>query len=146
MDNIVKGVISLVILILIVVFLIGGGLYGCASYNVWGKEMKGKAAFAEAQQDRQIKVLEAQANLEATRLNAQAEVARAHGTNEANHIMSKALGGPENYLRWSYIHMLQETSNKPNREVIYLPTEAGMPILEASRNQRPIAIQQQATE
>ena len=32
-----------------------------------------------------------------------------------------------------HIHMLEETAGKPGREVIYIPTEAAMPILEASR-------------
>jgi hypothetical protein len=48
--------------------------------------------------------------------------------------MAESLGGPDNYLRWSYINMLGETAGKPGREVIYIPTEATMPILEASRS------------
>ena len=52
-------------------------------------------------------------------------------------IMAQALGGPEAYLRWSYINMLQETAGKEGRQTIYIPTEAGMPILEAG--QRPAA-------
>ena len=51
--------------------------------------------------------------------------------------MSESLGGPDNYLRWAYIHMLEETAGKPGREIIYIPTEAGMPILEAGRNPAP---------
>ena len=85
-------------------------------------------------QDRRIRVLEAQAALDSAQLTAQAEVARARGTNEANRIMAESLGGPDNYLRWSYIHMLEETAGKPGREIIYIPTEASMPILEASRS------------
>ncbi len=119
----VTGVIGLSIL----------GLVGCPTYNVYSKEMKGKAAFEEAVQNRRIRVLEAQALLDSAKLTAQAEVERARGTNEANSIMSESLGGPDNYLRWSYIHMLQETAGSGDRQVIYLPTEAGMPILEAGR-------------
>ena len=53
--------------------------------------------------------------------------------------MAEGLGGPEAYLRWSYINMLQETAGQQGRQTIYVPTEAGMPILEAGRiaNQRP---------
>jgi regulator of protease activity HflC (stomatin/prohibitin superfamily) len=108
-------------------------LIGLPTYNVYAKQMQGKAAYEQAVQDRRIRVLEAQAALDSAQLTAQAEVARARGTNEANRIMSESLGGPENYLRWSYIHMLQETAGKQGREVIYIPTEAGMPILEAGR-------------
>ena len=109
-------------------------LIGLPTYNVYSKQMQGKAAYEQAVQDRRIRVLEAQAALDSAQLTAQAEVARARGTNEANRIMAESLGGPENYLRWSYIHMLEETAGKPGREIIYIPTEASMPILEASRS------------
>jgi len=108
-------------------------LIGLPTYNVYSKQMQGKAAYEQAVQDRRIRVLEAQAALDSAQLTAQAEVARARGTNEANRIMAESLGGPDNYLRWSYIHMLEETAGKPGREVIYIPTEAAMPILEAGR-------------
>ena len=108
-------------------------LIGMPTYNVYSKQMAGKAAYEQAVQDRRIRVLEAQAALDSARLTAQAEIERARGTNEANRIMAQSLGGPENYLRWSYIHMLEETAGKQGREVIYIPTEAGMPILEAGR-------------
>ena len=108
-------------------------LIGLPTYNVYSKQMAGKAAYEQAVQDRRIRVLEAQAALDSATLTAQAEVARARGTNEANRIMAESLGGPDNYLRWSYIHMLEETAGKQGREVIYIPTEAGMPILEAGR-------------
>lgn len=109
-------------------------MIGLPTYNVYSKQMQGKAAYEQAVQDRRIRVLEAQALLDSAQLTAQAEVARARGTNEANRIMAESLGGPDNYLRWSYINMLGETAGKPGREVIYIPTEATMPILEASRS------------
>lgn len=108
-------------------------LIGLPTYNVYSKQMAGKAAYEQAVQDRRIRVLEAQAALDSAKLTAQAEVERARGVNAANRIMAESLGGPENYLRWSYIHMLEETAGKQGREVIYIPTEAGMPILEAGR-------------
>ena len=115
--------------------LIAVVLVGFPTYNVYSKQMAGKAAYEEAVQNRRIRVLEAQAALDSAKLTAQAEIERAKGTNEANRIMAQSLGGPENYLRWSYINMLQETAGKGDRQVIYLPTEAGMPILEAGRGQ-----------
>ena len=120
------GIITLVVIAAIV-------LIGLPTYNVYSKQMAGKAAYEQAVQDRRIRVLEAQAALDSAKLTAQAEIERAKGTNEANRIMAESLGGPDNYLRWSYIHMLEETAGKQGREVIYIPTEAGMPILEAGR-------------
>jgi regulator of protease activity HflC (stomatin/prohibitin superfamily) len=122
----IGSVIAIVVIGLIV-------LIGLPTYNVYSKQMQGKAAYEQAVQDRRIRVLEAQAALDSAQLTAQAEVARARGTNEANRIMSESLGGPDNYLRWAYIHMLEETAGKQGREIIYIPTEAGMPILEAGR-------------
>ncbi|NIJ25734.1 hypothetical protein [Brevundimonas terrae] len=108
-------------------------LVGLPTYNVYAKQMQGRAAYEEAVQNRRIRVLEAQAALDAAKLTAQAEIERAKGANEANRIMAEALGGAENYLRWSYINMLQETAGKEGRQTIYIPTEAGMPILEAGK-------------
>lgn len=121
--------------VMVVGVLIAIVLIGFPTYNVYSKQMAGKAAYEEAVQNRRIRVLEAQAALDSAKLTASAEIERAKGTNEANRIMAQSLGGPENYLRWSYINMLQETAGKGDRQVIYLPTEAGMPILEAGRGQ-----------
>ena len=115
------------------IVVIAAVMIGLPTYNVYSKTMQGKAAYEQAVQDRRIRVLEARAALDSAQLTAQAEVARARGTNEANRIMAESLGGPDNYLRWAYINMLQETAGKGDRSVIYLPTEAGMPILEAGR-------------
>jgi regulator of protease activity HflC (stomatin/prohibitin superfamily) len=137
-ENIMKYIISAIVGVILLAVI---GLAGCPTYNVYASQMSGRAAYVKAEQDRRVKVLEAQAALDSAQLNAQAEVARARGTNEANRIMSDSLGGPDNYLRWSYINMLQETAGSGDRQIIYLPTEAGMPILEAGRrpNARPAA-------
>ncbi|MFN3669757.1 MAG: hypothetical protein ACK4VY_10645 [Brevundimonas sp.] len=129
-----RGLGSILVLAAAVLVVLAAVMVGLPTYNVYSKQMQGKAAYEQAVQDRRIRVLEAQAALDSAQLTAQAEVARARGTNEANRIMAESLGGPENYLRWSYIHMLEETAGKPGREVIYIPTEASMPILEASRS------------
>ena len=119
--------------VIVVGVLIAIVLIGFPTYNVYSKQMAGKAAYEEAVQNRRIRVLEAQAALDSAKLTASAEIERAKGTNEANRIMAQSLGGPENYLRWSYINMLQETAGQGDRQVIYIPTEAAMPILEAGR-------------
>lgn len=129
-----RGIGAIIGLTIAVVVVLAIVMIGLPTYNVYSKQMQGKAAYEQAVQDRRIRVLEAQAALDSAQLTAQAEVARARGTNEANRIMAESLGGPDNYLRWSYIHMLEETAGKPGREVIYIPTEAAMPILEASRS------------
>ena len=129
-----RGIGATISMVVLLAIILGIALVGMPTYNVYSKQMKGKAAYEEAVQNRRIRVLEAQALLDSAELTAKAEIARARGTNEANRIMAESLGGPDNYLRWSYINMLQETAGKPGREVIYIPTEAAIPILEASRS------------
>ncbi len=128
-----RGLGLTIVLVVIGLAVVAGALWALPTYNVYRKQMAGRAAYEEAVQNRRIRVLEAQAALDAARLTAQAEVERARGTNEANRIMAESLGGPENYLRWAYIDMLRETADQQDRQIIYIPTEAGMPILEAGR-------------
>jgi regulator of protease activity HflC (stomatin/prohibitin superfamily) len=100
-------------------------------YGVYAAHKHGEAELARAQQNRQIRVQEAQARFESADFDARAEVRRAMGVAQANKIIADSLGGPEGYLRWRYIEMLQETGQNGGREVIYVPTEANLPILEA---------------
>lgn len=116
---------ALIVITLIVAVLIPG----CPAYNVWQQGMSGKAELKRAEQNRQIAIEEAKALKESARLKAEAEEIRAQGVKAANEIIAKGLGGPEGYLRYLYIDALQKTSC----ETIYIPTEAGLPILEASR-------------
>lgn len=126
--------VGLGILFLLVV-LVGGGLGSCAAYNsvrVWNAETAGEAELAQARQNRQIATLEAEAKLESAKLLARAEVERAKGVAEANRIVADGLGGPEGYLRYLYIEHLAQSKG----QIIYVPTEGGLPILEAGRLQR----------
>lgn len=101
--------------------------------RVWTYGMDGQAQMAQAESSRQIKVREAQATRDAALLLAEAEVARAKGVAEANRIVADGLGGPEGYLRYLYIEGLKEAREKGNAQVIYVATEAGLPILESTR-------------
>lgn len=65
--------------------------------------------------------------LEKAKKDAEIEVARARGIAESNKIIADSLS--ENYLRYRWIDGLQKT----DLQVIYVPTEANLPILEASR-------------
>lgn len=127
--NIVRLAGAIAILLIVVV---GGGLGSCAAYNsvrVWNAETAGEAELAQATQNRKIKVLEAQARMDAASLEANAEIARARGLAEANRIVANSLGGPEGYLRYLYIQNLEQSKG----QIIYVPTEGGLPILEAGR-------------
>ena len=119
--------ITLAAFFVLIVVMLGAG--GCPRYKVWQQEMEGKAEFAKAEQNRRIKIEEAKANLESQKLNAQSEVERAKGVAEANKIVSDGLKGNEEYLRYLWIQGLQTNE----MQVLYIPTEAGLPILEAGK-------------
>ncbi len=99
------------------------------TYRVWQREMAGKAELAEAEWSKQIAIQEAKAKYESAIELAKAEVERAKGVAEANKIIGESLEGNESYLRYLWIQALQEDTNS----VIYVPTEANLPILEAGR-------------
>ncbi len=122
--------------LLLIGALVTFGMWGCPRYDVYSREMTGKAELAQATSNRQIKVNEAQAAEEASKHLAQAEIERAKGVAEANRIIGDSLKGNEDYLRYLWIHNLAEAEGK-GAQVIYVPTEANLPILEATRT-RPL--------
>lgn len=97
-------------------------------YSVWQQEMRGKAEYARAEQNRKIKIEEAKANLEAEKLNAQAEVERAKGAAEAIKIENGSI--TPTYIQYLWV---RQQANLNNKTVIYIPTEGNLPLLESAR-------------
>jgi hypothetical protein len=110
-----------------------GGMAGYPIYNVWERGLMGEAQLKQANWNRQIKIREAEATEEAATHLANAEVKRAEGVAKANAIIGQSLKDNEAYLRWLWIEGTKENQGKT---VIYVPTEANLPILEASRLSR----------
>jgi len=111
------------------VALIVAGMYGCPQYAVYHQGMMGQAELRRAESNRQIAIQEAHAKMESAKLLAEAEVVRAEGVAKANKIIGDSLHGNEAYLRYLWIQNLEHGQNA----TIYVPTEAGLPILEAHR-------------
>lgn len=128
MDNI----LGVILAILIVIFCIGGCMWGYPKYQVYSSDLAGQAQLKEAESNRKIIILEAEAQKESAALLAEVEVTRAKGVAEANKIIGDSLKNNESYLRWLWISNMKETDN----DVIYIPTEAGLPILEAGRREQ----------
>lgn len=120
-----KGVIAFFVILALVV---GAFMFGVPVYNVWRAEMKGKAELTQAEQTRKIKIEEAKANLEAEKLNAQAEIERAKGAAEAIRIENGSL--TPTYIQYLWVRQQGDLNNKT---VIYIPTETNLPVLEAGR-------------
>lgn len=112
----------------VVVGLTFGALILSKHYKVWAKEMDGKAELAEAEWSKQVAIEEAKAEKESAVFKAEADVELAKGVARANEIIADGLKGNEEYLRYLWIENLDSEA-----EVIYVPTEAGLPILEAGK-------------
>lgn len=106
------------------------GMWGCPQYNVYQQKMDGEALLAHAHAARQVQIQDAQSKLEASKSLAQVEVERAKGIAEANRLVGDSLKNNEAYLRYLYIDGLKDHDNLTT---IYVPTEAGLPILEAGK-------------
>jgi hypothetical protein len=113
---IVAGIIGIIAFIAVLMFLI-------PTWSVWQQNMKGKAKLARATQERQILVEQARAEDEAADfiVNAITKVGKA------------AKEFPE-YRKQVFMQAYAEALNSESIEqIIYVATEAGIPITEAGR-------------
>ena len=124
------GIKNILLSVICAIVLVAGLFFGIPYYNVWEQEMSGKAEFAKAEQNRKIRIEEAKANLESEKLNAQAEVERAKGAAEAIKIENGAI--TPTYIQYLWVRQQNTNANK----LIYIPTEAGLPVLEAGRTNK----------
>ena len=127
-DEVSVGVALFTVIALIIISaLIALGMWGCPTYNVYRARLGGEAVLAHAQSSREVAVAEAKAKMESASLLAQADTIRAHGVARSNEIIGNSLKNNESYLRWMWINDLKDSKN----QVIYIPTETQIPILEA---------------
>lgn len=100
------------------------GVVEYPKYRVYSAKMAGEAELAQATQNKQIIVQQAQAEKEA-------EILKAQGTAEANKIIGNSLEGNEAYLRWLWVNKLDAGGN--GKTVVYVPTDGMVPQLETGR-------------
>lgn len=115
-----------------VLLLIGGLaalLFGLPPYFVWQQKLSGEAELRKAEYSRQVVAVEATAKRDAAKMLAEAEIERSKGVAQANRIIGDSLTNNEAYLRYLWVQSLAEGKS----EVIYVPTEANLPVLEAGR-------------
>ena len=119
--------IGVVVVVALVVGVIGGAMFVLPQYNKWRKEVSGEGDLAKARSTKLVQIEEANANLQSEILNAKSEVARARGAAKAIEIEGGKLT-PE-YIQYLWIRQLDLSKS----QTIYVPTEAGLPILEAGK-------------
>lgn len=126
----IKVICFLVSCVVLLIMIVWGYYNFVGPYiHVWHQRMEGQAELARAEFNRQIATCEAVAKKESSKALAEAEIIRAHGVAEANKIIGDSLTGNEGYLRYLWIQGLQTN----NMQVVYVPTEANLPIMESTR-------------
>lgn len=98
-------------------------LYGCPQYNVYKQRLAGEAILAHATFEREVQVRQAQGEKEAAVLRA-----------EAIKIVGQATKDFPEYRQQEFIGAFAEAVKSGKiAQIIYVPTEANIPITEARR-------------
>lgn len=126
-SNPLGTVVAAFVAILLSLALLIGGAAGCKAFERYQKRADSKNNLWKAQYDKKIQVEDATGKKLAAVQLAQQEIERAKGVAEANKIIADSITEP--YLRYFYIQSLSEN----RQQIIYVPTEAGLPILEAGK-------------
>lgn len=97
--------------------------------NLYASNTEKQAVIKEQEAISEAEVFAAEKRVIAAEAEAEARRIEAEGIADAQRIISETLT-PE-YLTWRFYEVLSDSEG----DVIYVPTEAGLPILEATRNQ-----------
>ena len=96
-------------------------MWGLPNYKVWQQGLAGRAALTKSQQTKQIKIEQAKAEEQAASYRAR-----------AIKIIGQASKDYPEYRKQEFMGSLGQALEDGNiAQIIYLPTETGLPILEA---------------
>ncbi|WP_180108992.1 MULTISPECIES: hypothetical protein [unclassified Acinetobacter] len=114
------GIFVVLFFLLVVLLLL---MFAWPHYKVWKQGMDGQAALAEAEQSKMIQVQVAKAELESAKLRAQ-----------AIKLVGQAAKEYPEYRKQEFIGAFGEALRDGRiQQIIYVPTEANIPIVEASQ-------------
>lgn len=116
---------GIVIAILILWFLVGEPIW-----SIWASRKTGLAALAQAENEEKVAIARANARIGAAEANKKAEIIEAEAVAQSIAVIGDALEKNPSYNRFQWIKMME---NRPDSSVIYVPTEANLPILEAGQ-------------
>lgn len=118
MSPIKKVVIGLIIVVTSILLL-----WGYQHFKVFSAEMSGKAKLIEAEQSRKVIIEQAKAELEAAQMTA-----------DAISIVGEVASKYPEYRQQMFIQGFSEALKEGKiNQIIYVPTEASIPILEAGK-------------
>lgn len=124
--------ISIVIVLFLISLFILWKLFGHPIWNVWASKKQGEAELQQAYREQQIQVSEAQGRVDAALLNKKAAIIEAEAVSAQIEKIGRQLTEHDLYLKWQWIKMMEDRDGS----TIYVPTEAGLPILEAGKKYR----------
>lgn len=107
-----------------------GLMFGLPMFNRYQVLLNAQNELAAQNYLKQVAIATAEAKNESAKFEATAEVTRAEGVAKANQIIGDSLKGNESYLKYLWINNM---GNNTGKDVIYVPTEANLPILEAGK-------------
>ena len=108
---------------LLLIILVGAVMAGCPTYNVYTARLEGEATVARANGAKQALVAQATAEKEAAQLRA-----------DAIKIVGKAAQEYPEYRQQEFIGAFANALESGKiSQIIYVPTEANIPIIEATR-------------
>lgn len=111
-------------IVMLAIVLVVGSMAGCPQYDVYSQRLAGEATLARAHAARQVLVTQAQAEKDAAQLRA-----------DAISIVGKAAKDFPEYRQQEFIGAFAEAMHSGRiNQIIYVPTEANIPILEANRH------------
>lgn len=106
------------------ILVVTSGLYGCPQYNVYSSRLSGEATLAHSKAAREVLVSQARAELDSAKLRA-----------EAIAIVGQAAKDFPEYRQQEFIGAFAEALHSGKiSQIIYVPTEANIPIIEAGKH------------
>jgi hypothetical protein len=131
--------VSIAVLVIgsFVLIVIAWSLVGYPIWKVWASHKDGQADLQRAKNEQQIQICEAQSRLDAAELNKKAAIIEAQAVAQQIQAIGSQLTAHDLYLRWQWIKMMEDRDDSET-SVIYVPTEANLPILEANRLRKAV--------
>lgn len=122
-DNFGRKAFGIILVILVFIIACMFAMFAYPLYNVWQQGLSGKAALEKAEQTRKVLIVQAQAEREAAKERA-----------EAIKIVGQAAKDFPEYRLQEFIGAFGEALHQGKiSQIIYVPTEGNIPIVEATR-------------
>ena len=114
--------VRVVLVVVAFALLIALGCYASPKYHVWEQGLKGEAKHRKAEQERQVLVERAKAEMQAAEFQA-----------KAIGVVGEAAKKYPEYRYQEFLRAHSEALERCEIDLIYVPTEANIPLTEAGR-------------